>query len=171
MTKLRQQFRTLLQVHGDICIGSNPLLFETAKKTFKYFYLLFSVWQDSGLINKKESTLQLSSSERSMRHGEVKQLRLLKKEYHMAAPRKKKVLKFEDGIDAADGSDQEGDNDGIDIRDVEFRLRNDTKQVKVFTYSIVRFLPIDYFFHLLSSTVTDITKKSFCIISLGNRTC
>jgi hypothetical protein len=73
----------------------------------------------------------MSSTERSMRHGEVKQLRSLKKDYHMAAPRKKKILKFEDGVDAGDGSDQEEDNADIDIRDVEFRLRNDSRQVKV----------------------------------------
>jgi len=75
---------------------------------------------------------QMSSNERAMRHGELKHLRSLKKEFHMAAPRKKKILKFEDGVDAGDVSDGEGaGGDNIDIRDVEFRLRNDHKQVKV----------------------------------------
>jgi hypothetical protein len=51
----------------------------------------------------------------------------------MAAPRKKKFLKLEDGEygggeDAA--SDQEEDAEP-DIKDIEFRLRNDSSQVKV----------------------------------------
>lgn len=83
---------------------------------------------------KENEVASMSSSERAMRHGEVKQLRTLKKEYHMAAPRKKKFLKLDE--DYAQGEDNlpsenEGDDGEIDIKDVEFRLKNDSRQVKV----------------------------------------
>jgi hypothetical protein len=51
----------------------------------------------------------------------------------MSAPRKKKFLKLEDSEYAIDGADDDEDNQDapLDIRDVEFRLRNDAYQVKV----------------------------------------
>lgn len=107
MTKLRQQFKSLLK--------------------------------DAGLIKEREG-VAASSAERAMRHGEVKQLRSLKKEYHMAAPRKKKFLKLDEdygqGEDHDSDAEDGGDDGDIDIKDVEFRLRNDSRQVKV---SILQF--------------------------------
>lgn len=67
-----------------------------------------------------------------MRHGEVKQLRSMKKDYHMAAPKKKKFLKLNEYYgQGEDFSENEADDENIDIKDVEFRLRNDSRQVKV----------------------------------------
>ncbi|ODN01337.1 putative ATP-dependent RNA helicase DHX34 [Orchesella cincta] len=100
MTKLRQQFKALLK--------------------------------DSGLLKESQGP-SVSSAERSMRHGEVKQLRSLKKEYHMTSSRKKKFLKLDSEYGQGEDlpSDNEEDGDGsIDIKDVEFRLRNDSRQVK-----------------------------------------
>ncbi len=73
-----------------------------------------------------------------MRHGEVKQLRSMKKDYHNAAPRKKKFLKLNEySGQGEDFSENEADDENIDIKDVEFRLRNDSRQVKVtFLYQI-----------------------------------
>ena len=64
-----------------------------------------------------------------MRHGELRQLRNLKREFHQSAPRKKKILKLNEGDYLAENEDLEENE--IDIRDVEFRLRNDARQVKV----------------------------------------
>lgn len=87
--------------------------------------------QDSNLIKDQDGSAALSSSDRALRHGELKQLRSIKRDYHLAAPRKKKFLKLEDSEYAIDdGDDEEGDG-SVDIRDVEFRLRNDASQVKV----------------------------------------
>lgn len=87
--------------------------------------------QDAGLIRDKAGP-SVSSAERAMRHGEVKQLRSMKKDYHMAAPRKKKFLKLNEYYgQGEDFSENEADDDNIDIKDVEFRLRNDSRQVKV----------------------------------------
>jgi len=102
---------------------------QSLKGTLFIVYLLF---QDSNLI-KEQQGFSLSSNDRAMRHGELKQLRSLKREYHQAAPRKKKYLKLEDsehGLGNDEDSDQETDGQ-IDIRDVDFRLRNDSHQVKV----------------------------------------
>lgn len=66
-----------------------------------------------------------------MRHGEVKQLRSIKRDFHMSAPRKKKFLKLEHSDYAIDDDDAEADDGPLDIRDVEFRLRHDAHQVKV----------------------------------------
>jgi len=66
-----------------------------------------------------------------MRHGELKQLRALKKEYHSSGPRNKKVLKL-DEMSFGDGEDKEDamDDGSIDIKDVDFRMRNDASQLK-----------------------------------------
>lgn len=51
----------------------------------------------------------------------------------MAAPRKKRFLKLEDSEYSVDDPENEEDDADapVDIRDVEFRLRNDANQVKV----------------------------------------
>lgn len=69
----------------------------------------------------------MSSTERAMRHGELKLLKSLKRTYKQTAPRKRKELK----IDKFDLQLEDNDNDnGIDIKDVEFRMRNDSSQVQ-----------------------------------------
>ena len=91
MTKLRQQFKDLLE--------------------------------DAGLL--KKDMKKMSSSDRIKRHGELKNLRHLKKEFHkQEGPKKKKILKmtmFE--------TMEETEDDKLDIKDIEFRMRNDTSKV------------------------------------------
>lgn len=93
MTKLRQQFKDLLE--------------------------------DAGLLKKELKNL--SSAERTKRHGELKTLRHLKKEYHKnEGPRKKKVLQMRMFGD----DNEEEDLDKLDIKDIEFRMRNDASKVR-----------------------------------------
>ena len=71
---------------------------------------------------------ELSGSERQIRLGEVKQLKGIKREYHQTVPKKRKILELNSGEDPDEEEEAESQ---IDIRDVEFRLRNDTEKVKV----------------------------------------
>ena len=108
MTKLRQQFRHILQ--------------------------------DAGLLPGNDSAGGLSSSsQRSQRHGELQHLRSLKREHLRSDQRKRKVLKLgEDAEDMDDGMDDDDHEElpvaeksaNIDIRDVEFRLQNDSSKVR-----------------------------------------
>lgn len=70
----------------------------------------------------------MSSTERMLRHGEMRLLKTLKRTYKQTAPRKRKELK----LDLFDIQMEDKDeNDGeIDIKDVEFRMRNDPSQVQ-----------------------------------------
>lgn len=70
----------------------------------------------------------MTSAERALRHGELKLLRGMKKTHKEEDSRKRKVLKkdmweIEDNLDAED--------DSVDIRDIDFRLRHNQRQVKV----------------------------------------
>ncbi|XP_071450187.1 probable ATP-dependent RNA helicase DHX34 [Hetaerina americana] len=102
MTKLRRQFKDLLQ--------------------------------DSGLLEKCEGTdmSQASSGERAIRYGELKLLRSLKRAHDQSGPRKRKILKLDlfnlEGSGAIEVEDK--DSNEIDIKDVEFRLRNTSSQVQ-----------------------------------------
>lgn len=68
----------------------------------------------------------MSSVERSLRHGEVKLLKSLKQSLQDAAPRKRQTLKPDTWVIADDE-----DKATVDIRDIEFRLRNDNSQLQV----------------------------------------
>lgn len=70
----------------------------------------------------------MSSAERAIRHGELKLLKSLKRTYKQSEPRKRKQLKLE----TFDIHLEDNDNDDkeIDIKDVEFRMRNDPSQVQ-----------------------------------------
>lgn len=95
LTKLRQQFKDILKDAG--LLNTNA-----------------SVFSDCG-----------SSADRIRRHGEVKLLRKMKREYDRKAPKRRKVLKI-DGE-----ADHESDDNELDIKDVEFRLSHDRRQVEV----------------------------------------
>ncbi|XP_066993061.2 probable ATP-dependent RNA helicase DHX34 isoform X2 [Anabrus simplex] len=84
--------------------------------------------QESGLLKTDpEPVKNMSSSERALRHGELKLLKSLQRSYREAGPRKKKRLK----LDVWQIGEEDGNEPGdIDIRDVEFRLRNTTSQVQ-----------------------------------------
>lgn len=98
MTKLRTQFKDLLK--------------------------------DCNLMNNQnqEQNLSMSSSERALRHGELKLLKSMKRTYKQASnSRKRKMLKVDEFHLQLD---TEHDNEEIDIKDVEFRMRNDASQVQ-----------------------------------------
>ncbi len=99
MTKLRQQFRDLLE--------------------------------DSGLL--KKDVKSMSSSERTKRHGELKKLKDLKKEFQKAeGPKKKKMLKMKDsflGMEEAMKEAEDAEEGKVDLKDIEFRMRNDVAKV------------------------------------------
>lgn len=82
----------------------------------------------------------MTSAERSLRHGEVKLLRSMRQSYREAGPRKRRVLKLD--VWEIEGAEVEEPGD-IDIKDVEFRLSNNSKQLQAShqTVLIFRFLP------------------------------
>jgi HrpA-like RNA helicase len=96
MTKLRQQFKDILKDSG--------------------------LWDSMGESDRDFE----SSTDRIRRHGELKQLKKMKREYDRSAPKKRKLLK----IHGDRGSESENENE-IDVKDVEFRLSHDRKQVEV----------------------------------------
>ncbi|CAK9825387.1 Probable ATP-dependent RNA helicase DHX34 [Anthophora retusa] len=85
--------------------------------------------QDCSLLKSlPEPNSSMSSAERAIRHGELKLLKSLKRTYKQSEPRKRKQLKvesFDVQIEDNDHCDEE-----IDIKDIEFRMRNDPNQVQ-----------------------------------------
>lgn len=81
----------------------------------------------------------MTSAERALRHGELKLLRNMKKTHKEEDSRKRKVLK-KDMWEIEDNLDYE--DDSVDIRDIDFRLRNNQRQVKVKT--IANIIKINY---------------------------
>lgn len=79
---------------------------------------------DCGLL-EAEQTTKMTSAERAIRHGEVRQLRQLKRAHDLEGPRKRNVLKQYAEFEAG-GSE----GTGRDIRDVEFRLSHDPLAVQ-----------------------------------------
>lgn len=70
----------------------------------------------------------MSSAERAIRHGELKLLKSLKRIYKQNEPRKRKQLKLESfDIQLEDNDHEDGE---IDIKDIEFRMKNDSNQVQ-----------------------------------------
>lgn len=69
----------------------------------------------------------MSSAERSLRHGEVKLLKSLKRSLQDEAPRRRRTLKPDSWTIAED----EDDKSAVDIRDIDFRLKNDSSQLQV----------------------------------------
>ncbi|XP_076646959.1 putative ATP-dependent RNA helicase DHX34 [Halictus rubicundus] len=86
--------------------------------------------QDCNLLKGlPEVNSTMSSADRAIRYGELKLLKSLKRTYKQSAPRKRKQLKLESfNIHLED--DDHDDDEGIDIKDVEFRMKNDPSQVQ-----------------------------------------
>lgn len=82
---------------------------------------------DSGLIPPKETT-KMTSAERALRHGELRQLKELKKAHKMEAPKRRNILKQTSGAQFMDEEEEKGK--GTDMRDVEFRLSHDPSKMK-----------------------------------------
>ncbi|XP_001604407.2 probable ATP-dependent RNA helicase DHX34 isoform X1 [Nasonia vitripennis] len=82
--------------------------------------------EDCKLLHTSDVNSEMSSSERIIRHGELKLLRSLKRSYKQNDTNKRKKLKIDDdNIRIEDDKEDEE----IDIKDVEFRMRNDFSQV------------------------------------------
>uniref|UniRef100_A0A1A9WXX5 ATP-dependent RNA helicase DHX34 n=1 Tax=Glossina brevipalpis TaxID=37001 RepID=A0A1A9WXX5_9MUSC len=70
----------------------------------------------------------LSSSDRARRHGEVRMLKAIKRKQKYQQPRKRKVLKQRTGY-GTNEEDLENEND--DLRDVDFRLHNNSAKLEI----------------------------------------
>ncbi|KZC06163.1 putative ATP-dependent RNA helicase DHX34, partial [Dufourea novaeangliae] len=85
--------------------------------------------QDCNLLKSlSEANSSMSSAERAIRHGELKLLKSLKRTYKQSAPKKRKRLKLESFNIHLEDDDH--DDDEIDIKDIEFRMKNDPSQVQ-----------------------------------------
>lgn len=82
---------------------------------------------DCGLAEAKDVG-ELSSGERAIRNGEVRQLRQMRRERKNEAPRKRKLLKSDQwGL----GVDDDEDDVTMDLRDIEFQLSHDSSKINV----------------------------------------
>ena len=85
---------------------------------------------------KKDDELEaarMSSTDRAKRHGELKQLRTLKREIMKkegGGNKKKKILRMTNLETAADLDDENGLGGEADIKDIEFRMRHDQRKVR-----------------------------------------
>lgn len=78
------------------------------------------------MLYTDDANSEITSSERTLRHGELKLLRSLKRSYKQNDSRKPKQLKMDDdNIRIEDDKEDEE----IDIKDVEFRMKNDFSKV------------------------------------------
>ncbi|KAH8238249.1 hypothetical protein KR032_001517 [Drosophila birchii] len=77
------------------------------------------------------SSSQLTSAERATRHGELRQLKALKRRQRFEQPRQRKLLKHQHGRGGQEEEEEEHDEEqlGEDMRDVDFRLRHDARQL------------------------------------------
>ncbi|XP_061379592.1 probable ATP-dependent RNA helicase DHX34 [Danaus plexippus] len=97
-------------------------LYELTKLTAQ----LRSLLQDNNLLDSPEPET-MSSSERAMRHGQLKQLKDLRRQYKQKAAedaKRRKRLK----VDTWEIGDE--DDDVIDVRDIEFRMTNDAARIR-----------------------------------------
>lgn len=82
----------------------------------------------------------MSSAERSLRHGEVKLLKSLKRSLQDEAPRRRRTLKPDSWTIAED----EDDKSAVDIRDIDFRLKNDSSQLQVLLLLCIHLIIVIY---------------------------
>ncbi|XP_029667899.1 probable ATP-dependent RNA helicase DHX34 isoform X3 [Formica exsecta] len=85
--------------------------------------------QDCKLLKSlPEPNSSMTSAERAIRHGELRLLKSLKKTYKQSEPKRRKQLKVQTfDIQLEDNDDDDGE---LDIKDIEFRMRNDSNQVQ-----------------------------------------
>lgn len=73
----------------------------------------------------------MSSGERAIRHGELRQLKEMKRAHKFEAPQKRKLLKSDTwGLE-----DNVEEDQSVDIRDVDFRLSHDPSKINVLGHS------------------------------------
>ncbi|XP_037725978.1 probable ATP-dependent RNA helicase DHX34 [Drosophila subpulchrella] len=86
------------------------------------------ILESCGMVVASSSDSQLTSAERATRHGELRQLKAMKRRQRFEQPRQRKLLKQSGGRGQED--DEERDEEqGNDMRDVDFRLRFDPRQL------------------------------------------
>lgn len=127
MTKLRTQFKELLQVssaHSHLA-----MLNIFIRYLIITCYCVCETIQDCNLLKSlSEPNSSMTSAERTMRYGELKLLKSLKRNYKQSEPRRRKQLKVDKFDIQLEDNDE--DNGEIDIKDIEFRMRNDSNQVQ-----------------------------------------
>ncbi|KAJ2949643.1 hypothetical protein O0L34_g15568 [Tuta absoluta] len=100
-------------------------LYELTKLAKQLNHLL----QDNNLMETPEPE-SMSSAERAMRHGQMKQLKDMRRKYKQKVAedsKRKKRLKV-DSWEIVD--EREDEDDPLDIRDIEFRMSNDAKRIQ-----------------------------------------
>ncbi|KAH8373855.1 hypothetical protein KR200_009977 [Drosophila serrata] len=75
------------------------------------------------------SNSQLTSAERATRHGELRQLKAIKRRQRFEQPRQRKLLKHQHGSGGQEDEEHDEEHLGEDMRDVDFRLRHDARQL------------------------------------------
>lgn len=81
---------------------------------------------------------ELSASERIIRKGELRQLKQMQRAHKYDAPKRRKLKK----VDSYSIENEDEDDGTVDIRDVDFRLSNDSSKIDVST--IVKMIYIDF---------------------------
>ena len=79
---------------------------------------------EAGLFDKKNDDAGLTSAERMARHGQLKHLKHMKKNAKKQ-DRKRKTLRVGDTEELDDIDDNE-----VDMKDIDFRLKNDSSRVR-----------------------------------------
>ncbi|XP_053949579.1 probable ATP-dependent RNA helicase DHX34 [Anastrepha ludens] len=87
-----------------------------------------NILESCNMTCKNDDSAPLTSAERARRHGEVRQLKAIKRKQKYQEPRKRKILKRSS---YGGGDDEECDDAGDDIRDVDFRLHHDAAKLEV----------------------------------------
>ncbi|XP_053611726.1 probable ATP-dependent RNA helicase DHX34 isoform X2 [Plodia interpunctella] len=89
---------------------------------------LRALLQDNNLMEVLEPEA-MSSTERSLRHGQLKQLKEMRRQYKQKAAeesKRKKRLK----VDTWEIAEETNEDSTIDIRDIEFRMSNDAGRIR-----------------------------------------
>lgn len=94
----------------------------------------------------------LSSSDRARRHGEVRMLKAIKRKQKYQEPRKRKILKQGSGYGP---NEEDLENEDDDIRDVDFRLYNNSAKLEV----------DKFFFLLLYLVINTKFKRRYCVLN------
>ncbi|XP_017055155.1 probable ATP-dependent RNA helicase DHX34 isoform X2 [Drosophila ficusphila] len=88
------------------------------------------ILESCGMVVASGSGGQLTSAERATRHGELLQLKALKRRKRFEQPRQRKLLKQHHQSGAGPSDEEERDGEPADdMRDVDFRLRYDHRQL------------------------------------------
>uniref|UniRef100_A0A1B0BK13 ATP-dependent RNA helicase DHX34 n=1 Tax=Glossina palpalis gambiensis TaxID=67801 RepID=A0A1B0BK13_9MUSC len=87
-----------------------------------------NILESCNMTATKTTDVLLSSSDRARRHGEVRMLKAIKRKQKYQEPRKRKILKQRSGY-GTNEEDLEYEDD--DIRDVDFRLYNNSVKLEI----------------------------------------